>query len=156
MSFADVKIRQSSGMFLKMDAGHPAVVRLLQDNPFQYVQHGFGKDGAECGGERCSFCSEKDADGKATDYSKQKQRFKLNVYSHDSSKVLIWECGPQVMGLLQKSEESLKIQGLNILDIDLMVSKEGEGLDTEYSIQPMLKSREVPKGLMLHPLDLPF
>lgn len=156
MSFADVKIKNSGGIFFKVEAGKPSVIRLLQDNPFQYTMHGFGKEAEECSGENCGFCKEKEPDGKLSDFAKQKQRFKVNVYSHDSNKVQIWECGPQVMGLLQKTEEALKIQGLKILDVDLMVSKDGEGLDTEYSVQPMLKSREVPAGLALHTLDLPF
>lgn len=156
MSFADIKIKAGAGMFFKVESGTPMVVRLLHDDPFQYVQHGFGKIAEECSGENCLFCQEKDADGNATDKSKRKQRFKLNIYSHDSQKVMIWEFGPQVMGLIQNSEASLKIQGLNILDVDLMVTSNGEMMDKEYSIQPMLKSRDVPAGLTLHKLDLPF
>lgn len=156
MSFSDVKIQTSGGMFLKIESGKPAVVRVLHDVPFDYVIHGFGKDAKECGGEHCVYCEEKDENGDATAHSKRKQRFKLNVFSHDSKKVMIWEFGPQVMELLQGSEASLKLQELNILDVDLMVSSTGEGMDKSYSIQPMLKSREIPVGLKLHKLDLPF
>lgn len=155
MSFADVKI-QTGGMFLKVEAGHPLVLRLLQDDPFQYVIHGFGKEGEECAGQNCTFCQDKDEQGNPSKFSKRRQRFKLNIYSHDFQKVMIWEFGPQVMGLLQNSEASLKIQGLKILDVDLMVSSAGEGMDKEYSVQPMLKSKDVPSGLTLHKLDLPF
>lgn len=156
MSFSDVKINTSGGLYLKVESGKPAVVRVLQDEPAESIIHGFGKDAKECAGDHCQFCGEKDANGEATKHSKRRQRFKLNAYSHDYSKVMIWEFGPQIMGLLQNTEGSLKIQGLDILDVDLMVSSAGEGMDKEYSIQPMLKSKEVPVGLVLHKLDLPF
>lgn len=155
MSFADVKI-QNSGMFFKVDSGHPQVIRVLEDTPFQYVQHGFGKEAEECSGTTCVFCKDVDPEGKATPFAKKKQRFKLNLYSHDFLKVMIWEFGPQVMELLQNSEAALKRQELNILNVDLMVDSSGEGLDKSYSVQPMLKSKEVPAGLTLHKLDLPF
>lgn len=156
MSFSDVKINTSGGLYLKVESGKPAVLRVLQDMPAESIIHGFGKDAKECGGDHCQFCGEKDANGEPTKHSKRRQRFKLNAYSHDSSKVMIWEFGPQIMELLQNTEGALKIQALDILDVDLMVSSTGEGLDKTYSIQPMLKSKEVPTGLVLHKLDLPF
>lgn len=155
MSFSDIKI-QTGGLFFKIESGHPMVVRLLHDDPFQYVIHGFGKECDECSGEHCVFCQAKDEHGNPTPNSKRRQRFKLNIFSHDYAKVMIWEFGPQVMELIQNSEAALEAQGLKILDVDLMVASSGEGLDKSYSIQPMLKSKDVPAGLKLHRLDLPF
>lgn len=154
MSFADVKIETSGGLYLKIESGKPVVVRVLHDDPFSYITHGFGKLSKECGGEHCQLCAEVDHEGKKV--NKRRQRFKLNIFSHDEMKVMIWEFGPQVMEHIKTTESSLKLQDIKILDTDLVVTSTGEGMDKEYSVQPMLKSRTIPVGLVLHKLDLPF
>lgn len=158
MSFADIEVK-SSGMFLKIKSGEPVVIRLLQDNPSHKVQHGIGNTAIECPGENCPKCQEKGPDGKPSKDAKAKQRFKLNVYSHDNNKVMLWEFGAGLMKMIQMTEETLKTQEVSILDVDLIISAKGELMDKKYSVQPMLKSRPVPEGLVLHKLeasDLPF
>lgn len=154
MSFSDYKLDPTGGLYLKTESGKPLAVRLLQDDPLQYAVHGFGPSQTECSGQHCHLCGVLGDDGKPK--NKRRKRFKLNIFSHDQNKVMIWEFGPQVMGQLQTTEGTLKLQDVKILDVDLMVQSSGEGMDKEYSVQPMMKSRTVPVGLVLHMLDLPF
>ena len=155
MPFSDIKIK-SGGLFLEIENSRPVLLRLLQDDPLQFVIHGFGKTQAECSGENCVHCNQIGGDGKPTDFSKRRRRFKLNAYSHDANKVMIWEFGPQILEQLQNCEKSLVLQEALILDVDLIVSSSGESKDKSYSVQPALKSKTVPAGLALHSLDLPF
>lgn len=152
MAFGDYDVK-TGGMFLKIESGKPQIIRLLQDDPSMKIIHGFGKTAMPCEGEGCIYCLEKDDKLQPTKNAKAKKRFKLNVYSHDQQKVLLWDFGPGVMGLLQDVETSLKLQGVKILETDLIVNAKGELMDKEYSIQAAMKSKPVPEGLVLHPLE---
>ena len=154
MSFSDIKIESAGGLFLpKIESGKPQVIRLLQDNPKVRIQHGFGRTSTDCLGDQCLKCLEKDEKGNPSKDAKKKQRFKLNVYSHDQNKVMLFEFGAGILNEIQKVEESLKSQEINILETDLVLNAKGDGMEKKYSVQPMLKSRFVPPDLQLHKLD---
>lgn len=152
MSFADIEIK-SSGMFLKIESGKPATIRLLQDDPYSNVIHGFGKNSVKCQGEGCPSCADTDPE-----FRKAKQRVKVNVYSHDDQKVMILEFGPGLLRQLKTTEKNLLTQGLKISDVDVIIDAAGEKQQRKYQVTPMIKSREIPSGLVLHDLkgDLPF
>lgn len=147
MSFADVELKLS-GMFLKLEVGKPATLRLLQDSPVSRTIHGFGKAAVECVGNACAGCASDDQD-----FKKSKQRFKINIYSHDQQKVMIFEFGAAVIRQLKTTEKNLVAQGLKITDIDLIIDASGEKTQRKYQVTPMIKSREVPQGLVLHNLE---
>lgn len=152
MSFADVEIK-SSGLFLKIESGKPVTIRLLQGTPYARVIHGFGKTAVNCDGKGCLSCLSDDAE-----FKKSKQRFKVNVYSHDSQKVMIFDFGPGLTRQFQTTEKNLKAQGLEIVDVDLIIDAAGEKEQRKYQVTPMIKSKAIPVGLVLHDLagDLAF
>lgn len=152
MSFADINIK-SSGLFLKVEAGKPVTIRLLQDSPVSEMTHGFGKTKVACAGPGCPACGMEDPE-----LRKPKQRFKINIYSHDSQKVMIFEFGPALCRQLKIAEKNLLIQGVKITDTDLIVDASGEKEQRKYQVTPMIKSKEIPSGLILHDLgnDLPL
>lgn len=149
MAFGDYNVKTAGGMFLKIESGKPQVIRLLQDNPAQKTIHGFGKTEVACEGEGCSMCAEKDPNNKA------RKRFKLNIYNHDTSRVMLWDFGTGVMKLIQDVEDVLKGQGIEILDTDIIVNAKGEKMDKKYSVQPMMKSKAIPPGLALFAIEEP-
>lgn len=150
MSFADVEIK-SSGLFLKIESGKPVTIRLLQDTPLSRIIHGFGKLSVKCDGEGCLSCLSTDAE-----FKKAKQRFKINVYSHDDQKVKVFEFGPGLMRQFKTTEKNLGTQGLKIKDVDLIIDAAGEKEQRKYQVTPMIKSKEIPVGLVLHNLSDDF
>lgn len=154
MAFGDYNIKTAGGMFLKIESGKPQVIRLLQDNPSMKIIHGFGKTEENCEGEGCTMCLEKDEKGVPN--NKARKRFKLNIYNHETERVMIWDFGTGVMKLIQDVEEVLKSQGINILDTDIIVNARGDKMDKKYSVQPMMKSKTIPTGLALFSIEEPM
>lgn len=152
MSFADIELK-SAGLFLKIESGKPVTIRLLQDSPISQTLHGFGKTAVPCDGAGCMNCTSEDIE-----FKKAKQRFKINVYSHDNQKVMIFDFGPALIRQFKTAEKNLKVQGLKITDMDLIIDATGEKMQREYQVTPMIKSKEIPVGLVLHDLSggLPF
>lgn len=152
MSFGDIEVK-SSGLFLKLQAGQPATIRLLQESPISQMLHGWGKTTAVCGGKNCLTCLSTDDETK-----KVRQRFKINIYSYESQKVMIFEFGISVINQLKTLEKNLSAQGVKITDVDIIVDASGEKEQRKYQITPMIKSKEIPVGLVLHSLveDVPF
>lgn len=139
-SFRDQEIK-STGKFLKIESGHPTSIRLLEEGPEEKILHGFGKDATSCTGEGCFKCMEG---------SEVKQRFSINVYSHEIRKVMLWEFGASICKQLKSIDKTLNAQEMKITDVDLMVEATGSNMAKKYQVQPMLKSKPVPEGLVLH------
>lgn len=146
MSFEDLEI-QSNNKYVKVKPGVPQEMRILSEEPFVQVIHGFGKEKKECGGEHCLKCAGGD---------QKKQRFFVNVYNHTFKKVLIWEFGSMIAKQLKKISVTLKEEGRPLMDVDLKVEAEGSNMNTIYTVTPRGVSQPVPTGLVLHKLDLPF
>ena len=146
MSFVDLKIK-SGGKFLKVESGEPHDVRLYSETPFERNMHGFGKEGAECGGKVCGRCAEG---------SEVKQRFLVNIYDHNTQKVMVWEFGTMIAMQLKKLAIALQEEGRTLLDVDLKVDATGSQQSKKYTVTPRMSSKPVPTGLVLYKLDLPF
>lgn len=149
MAFSDLDL-PVGGMYLKIKSGEAYTIRMMQDTPSVKTLHGFGKEAVKCDGTGCVMCG--DANNKNR---KAKQRFSINVYSHDQQKVLVWEFGSGICGQIREIEESLKKQGLTLTETDLGITAKGENMEKRYMVQPMIKSRPVPEGLTLYELELP-
>lgn len=149
MSFSDLKIK-STGKFLKIEAGEPHDIRLYSDEPVEKLIHGFGKDAMPCTAPTCGSCSE----GKEV-----KQRFLVNVYDHNTQKVMVWEFGAMIAKQLKALSNTLEEEDKTLLDVDLKVDATGSNQNKKYMVTPRMTSKSVPTGLMLHKLDtsdLPF
>jgi len=148
-AYSEVNVR--SGNFLKIEPNKPAVIRLLDKAPYSLRKHWdqAKKTSIVCNGEGCTLCAEG---------HEPRQTWAANVYSHDQSKVLVFEWGPSVMKILKTIDTDLEKQGIKIEDTDLSVSKSGTGLETKYAVVPRMKSMSIPEGLELHEIDgdLPF
>src|SRR5882724_7949749 len=115
MSFADLKIK-SGGKYLKVDSGEPHDVRLYSEEPMERIIHGFAKEATNCDGPGCGECAAgHDA----------KQRFLVNIYDHNTQKVLIWEFGSMIAKQLKSLAITLKEEGKSLLDVDLKVEASG-------------------------------
>lgn len=148
MAFSNLEIKSSS-KFLKIEAGAPQDVRLLQDTPMERRIHGFGATANECDGETCGFCSQGD---------EPKQRFSVNIYNHTAKRVMVWEFGPGIAKQLKLISQTVEEDQKNILEVDLKVEAEGSGQSKKYKITPRMTMKPVPDGLKLLPLEgsLPF
>lgn len=151
MGYGDIEIK-TVGKFLKIEAGVPRDVRILNDTPGQKLLHGFGKETVPCGGEGCLICE------KGTE--PVRQRFVTNVYDFTTKRVLLWEFGSMIAKQLKKIDESLSEENKKITDVDLKVEATGSGMNTKYSVTPRMSSKQVPPGLTLHPFgdkeEIPF
>lgn len=137
---------KSTGKFLKVESDKPQTIRLIGDGSSRIV-HGFGKDETSCSGNGCALCAEG---------SEAKQRFKANVYSFTQGKVFLWDFGGGIAKQLREIAKNLKTDGKTMDDVDLKISVSGSGLQKKYSIMPWPKQKELPAGLALYDIEIPF
>lgn len=138
----DIKVNSK---FLKIEAGEPHDVRLLNPEPIQFMQHRFAppKQPAKCGGAVCPYCQ---------DNHEPSQRFATNAYDFHAKKVVVWEYGAQVARQLRDIYKALMEEDRKITEVDLRVSTEGSGINKKWSITPRSGTKTVPGGLTLHDL----
>src|SRR5882724_5918876 len=113
------------------------------------IIHGFAKEATNCDGPGCGECAAgHDA----------KQRFLVNIYDHNTQKVLIWEFGSMIAKQLKSLAITLKEEGKSLLDVDLKVEASGSSQNKKYMVTPRMTAKPVPIGLMLHLIsnELPF
>lgn len=155
MSYGDQKIKQNT-KFLKIEAGEPMVIRLLDTDPFEVMKHQLKTANAEgkfqvlCKGEdQCELCADGD---------EPKQKFITNVYNHTLQKVQLFEYGTLIAKMLQKIALDLTEEQQDIMNFDLKCSAEGTKLTKKYTITVRTSSQPTPTGLVKHKIDgdIPF
>lgn len=131
--------------FLKIEAGDPRDVRLLNPEPIERYVHIYKPPtpSVPCAGDDCRDCIKGD---------EPKQHFLANVYDHTRGKVLIWEYGTMIAKQLKEIYKTLLEEDRNITDTDLKVTATGSQMAKRYQITPRMKSQKVPAGLVLHDL----
>lgn len=149
--FGDVNIKTNT-KFLKIDAGDPHDVRLLNQEPTEIYKHNFPPPTKPvlCGGPTCPHCESGNEPG---------QKFITNVYDFNFSKVKLWEYGSMIAKQLQAICKTLGEEGRQINDVDLKVEATGANLAKRYQITPRGTSKPLPKGLELLEIesgDVPF
>lgn len=136
MPFSDLDIKLT-GKFVKIEAGVPHDIRLLEDTPDEKIVHGFGKEATICDGEGCLQCVEG---------HEAKQRFSVNVYDHTVKKALTWEFGATIAKQLKAIDTTMREEGKKITDIDIKVEATGEKMQKKYMITPRMSAKPLPEG----------
>lgn len=137
----DIKVNTK---FLKIEAGEPHDIRLLNPEPVEIYSHQIPNAKPElCLGDSCRFC---DAG------NEPRQRFLTNVYDFNSGRVRIFEYGSMIGKQLKEIYKTLLEENRKITDVDLKVSATGSNLAKRYQITPRGTSKAVPAGLQLHDL----
>lgn len=148
--YSDVIIKSNS-KFLKIDAGAPHDVRILDEAPTEAYKHSTNAGPVACvGPDKCFKCQGGDA---------PMQKFITNVYDFLSSRVLLWEYGGGVAKQLKAIAQTLSEENRDILLVDLKIDVVGSGKDKRYTVTPRMNARAVPPDLMLHKIggsDLSF
>lgn len=136
---------KTNSKFLKIEAGAPVEVRLLNPEPLEVYDHNFKppQKAERCEGEECQYCEAG---------NEPVQRYMTNVFDHGNGKVKIWKYGPMIGKQLVEIYRTLKEEGRAITDTDLKVSAEGSNLTKKYKVLPRGTSKPVPAGLQLHDL----
>lgn len=142
MSYSDMKI-DSNSKYLKIVSGQPKVIRILTETPV-VIYEAFKKKGEP-------EPEEKD----------KKQKFLINVFDHDSQKVVIFKFGPAIAKQIKKIAASLEEEENDIMNVDLKIEAEGEMLSKEYTVTPRTKLMPMPpiETLVMHDLrqsSVPF
>ncbi len=139
----DQDIKQNS-KFLKIEAGEPHDIRLLNPEPVEIYSHQIPNAKPEpCQGAVCQFCEKGD---------EPRQRFLTNVYDHNSKKVKVLEYGASIGKQLKEIYKTLLEENRQINDVDLKISATGSNLSKRYQVTPRGTSKPVPAGLQLHDL----
>lgn len=141
----DQPIKKTS-KFLKIDAGEPHEVRLLNPEPVEIYVHNFAppKNKERCQGDTCQFCEAG---------NEPVQRYITNVYDYNSEKVKLWEYGAMIGKQLVEIYKTLLEEGRQITDTDLKVTATGAQMQKRYVITPRGTSKKVPSGLTLNDLS---
>jgi len=154
MSYADQEIKQTS-KFLKIEAGTPMVIRLLDPTPVEVFKHTLkgavdGKFQVECKGQdMCELCQ---------DGQEPTQKFITNVYNHTLHKVQLFEYGPMIAKLIKKIAINLSEEDQDILNFDLKMEAEGAAMNKKYAVTLRTSVQPVPDGLVKIKIDegIPF
>lgn len=142
-SFSDMEI--GSGLYLKIDAGEIAQIRILSKSPVKKVVHSEeGKMPIKCIGPMCALCK----DGVPV-----RTRWKANVYNRKTNKVQIFEFGPKIAKQIKNIAKMLEDEGNTVNQIDLRISAIGEGIKKDYTVLTKEGVEDVPDGLQLHDLN---
>jgi hypothetical protein len=137
----DIKVNTK---FLKIEAGEPHDIRLLNSEPIEIYSHQVPNAKPEiCTGDSCHLCE---------NGNEPRQRFLTNIYDHNSGKVKIFEYGSMIGKQLKEIYKTLLEEDRKITDVDLKVSATGSNLSKRYQIMPRGTSKAVPSGLQLHDL----
>lgn len=147
MSYSNMDVKSKS-KFLKIVAGEPQDLRILDAAPVEAFEHAQGnKAPTNCGGAMCDFCAAGDD---------KKQKFLCNVYNHTQKSVQIFKFGASIAKQLKNISKTLEEEGQSILNVDLKVEAQGEGLSKKYTVTPRMSAKPVPEGLKLHDIGVPF
>lgn len=149
MSYGDVKIASNS-RFLKIEAGTPHDIRLLDADPLEVYEHPIADaKPVPCSrSESCALC----AGGEVSN-----QKFLINVYDHDLGRVLLWKYGKTVATKLKAIFNSLREEGGDIMNVDLKVEATGSHLQKKYDVTLRVNTKSVPTVLKKHDRqELPF
>ncbi len=149
--YGDVNIKTNT-KFLKIDAGDPHDIRLLDQEPTEIYKHNFPPPTKPvvCTGEMCPHCGAGNEPG---------QKFITNVLDFNSGKVKLLEYGSMIAKQLQEIARTLGEEGRQINDVDLKITATGANLAKRYQITPRQVSKPLPKDLELHDIeggDVPF
>ena len=137
----DIKVNTK---FLKIEAGDPHDIRLLDVEPVEIYNHQVpNSKPIMCEGAGCPSCEKGD---------EPRQRFLCNVYDFNTKKVKIFEYGSMIGKQLKEIYKTLLEENRKITDVDLKVSATGSNLTKRYQITPRGTSKPVPAGLQLHDL----
>ena len=137
----DIKVNSK---FLKIEAGDPHDIRLLDPEPVEIYSHQIPNAKPElCLGGACPYCEKGD---------EPRQRFLTNVYDFNSKKVKVFEYGSMIGKQLKEIYKTLMEENRQITSCDLKISATGSNLSKRYQITPRGQSKPVPAGLQLHDL----
>lgn len=138
----DIKVNSK---FLKIEAGDPHDVRLLDAEPVEIYSHQQPPPNKPvvCEGAGCALCESGD---------EPRQRFLTNVYDFNSKKVKVFEYGSMIGKQLKEIYKTLMEEDRKITDVDLKISATGSQLSKRYQITPRGTSKPVPAGLQLNDL----
>lgn len=143
-NYGDVSIKTNS-KFLKIEAGNPRDIRLMNETPTELFKHQrTGQAPAPCGGSMCDYCIKGD---------QPMQKFMTNVYDHKDQKVMLWEYGTGVAKQLRAIDGALEEEGRSIMNADLKIEATGAGKEKRYTITPRGNSKPIPTGVILHKID---
>jgi len=142
--YGDVVIKSNS-KFIKIEAGAPQDLRILDESPSELFKHASKQGPVSCLGENtCLKCASGDS---------PTQKFVTNVYSHNMNKVLLWEYGGGVAKQLKSIAQTLEEENKTILDVDLKVDATGSGKEKRYQVTPRMTAKPIPQNLTLHKLQ---
>lgn len=148
--YGDVVIKSNS-KFLKVEAGMPHDLRILDEAPTEAFKHSTNSGPVAClGADKCFKCQDGDA---------PMQKFITNIYDYTSNRVLLWEYGGGVAKQLKAIAKTLEEENRNILNVDLKVDVNGSGKEKRYTVTPRMTAKTLPDNLKLNkigPTDVPF
>ena len=129
MGWDDIEESTGSGAdYVKIKANESVRLYLLDSEPVSFFQH--RKKGEikpqRCKGANCPYCV-------SSEYDKR-QRFAINSYCFEAKKVQIFEQGKSVFGQIKKTWEAYE---KDLSKSDIIVTKQGDGLNTKYTVVPV-------------------
>jgi hypothetical protein len=124
--------RGKDQIYLKIERGVDAFIHVLDKEPESFGSHWDQNRTFICQGLTCELCR-KDV--------KRVQRYAINVYDLETKSVRVFEFGSQIGKQLASFAEAYND---DLSQVDFKIKKEGEKLNTRYTIIPIVPSKFTP------------
>lgn len=152
-SWDDVVKSSGSGDYVETKEGKPAMVHILGGAPRKIAEHwNTKKEFRECAGPGCEFC------GDLASWGKVRTAFSVPVYNFVTNKEGVLKKPYSVFKTIKETREAYNG---DLSNVDFRISVEGSGLETKYSVIPVVPTKFKPNMILETPLneksaDVPF
>ena len=104
-----------------------------------------------CLGKDCPMCQKYryDKANKVQTRDRLSRQFVINVYNRNTERVELLQKGKSIFEPLATFHKQMG----DITGYDINIVKAGKGLDTKYTLVPVIQSQPIPEGLELYDLD---
>lgn len=104
-----------------------------------------------CLGKDCPMCQKYryDKANKIQTRDRLSRQFVINVYNRNTERVELLQKGKSIFETLATFHKQMG----DITGYDMNIVKAGKGLDTKYTLLPVMQSQPIPEGLELYDLD---
>lgn len=124
MGYDDLETQDNSN-YLKIEPNTKVQFCILSPDAEKKVTHWIEKQPFSCDGKGCSNCSEG---------NKPRKSWSAKVFDRGSGKIKEFEFGVQIANQLKNIAAMMQENQKTIHDVDIRVTREGSGMDTEYLV----------------------
>ena len=139
----DVKKGGGSGEFTEIKEGRPVTIHLLTDIvKIKELHWNAKKEFKECTKDGCLFCKDSGS------WNAAKTTFSTSVYNFTTKRQEFLEKGYSIFKTIKETREAYNS---DLSNVDFRISAEGSGIETKYSVIPVVPTKFKPEMILEEP-----